>query len=82
MAKYQILIVDDQREMRMVLRSGIESLGAEFQVVDVPSGEEALLEISMREIDLLVADVRLPGISGLELILRARAHKPGMSCLL
>jgi CheY-like chemotaxis protein len=82
MARYQILIVDDQREMRMVLRSGIEGLGAEFQVVDVPSGEEALLEISMEEIDLLVADVRLPGISGLELILRTRAHNPDIKVIL
>jgi CheY-like chemotaxis protein len=82
MAKYRILIVDDQREMRMVLRSGLESLGTQFHVVDVPSGEEALLEISLSKIDLLVADVRLPGISGLEMIQRTRVHNPDLKVIL
>ncbi len=68
MAKYRILLVDDQREVRLALRSAIETLGPDFEVADVPSGEEALLEIVSGPFDLLVSDVRLPGISGLELL--------------
>jgi CheY-like chemotaxis protein len=40
--------------------------------VDVPSAEEAMLEMRRGQIDLLVTDLRLPGISGLELIRRLR----------
>jgi CheY-like chemotaxis protein len=82
MAKYRILIVDDQREVREVLKSGIETLGSDFNVVTVPSGEEAVLEISMLKFDLLVTDVRLPGISGLEVMRRVRAGQPELKVIL
>lgn len=67
MASYHILIVEDQLDVRRVLRSGLESLGRDFVIVDVPSGEEALLVSAKQRIDLLVADIRLAGMSGLEL---------------
>lgn len=77
-----ILIVDDQRDIRQMLRAGVETLGAGLQVTDVPSGEEALLVISNQPVDLLVSDVYLPGISGLELINRAQAKKSGLRVIL
>ena len=40
--------------------------------VVVPSAEEALLESGLNTPDLLVADIRLPGISGLELVQKIR----------
>lgn len=67
MDSYHILIVEDQLDVRRVLRSGLESLGRDFFIVDVPSGEEALLVSAKQRIDLLVADIRLAGMSGLEL---------------
>ena len=68
MAKYRVLLVDDQREVRLALRSAIETLEFGIEVVDVPSGEEALLVLSSGTFDLLISDVRLPGITGLELL--------------
>lgn len=50
-----------------MLRSGLESLGPEFDIVDLPSGEEALLEVMRRPVHLLIADIRLAGMTGLEL---------------
>jgi two-component system response regulator (stage 0 sporulation protein F) len=83
MAKYRVLIVDDQRHIRMVLRAGLQTLlGDDVQVTDVPSGEEAILVISRHPIDLLVADVRLPGISGLELKERTQVRNPGLKVIL
>jgi CheY-like chemotaxis protein/predicted regulator of Ras-like GTPase activity (Roadblock/LC7/MglB family) len=70
-----VLIVDDYREVARTLRAGLESLQANFQIQDVPSGEEALLEF-YHPIDLLIADVRLPGISGLELMKRFKTRFP------
>jgi CheY-like chemotaxis protein len=72
----RILIVDDQRQVSRMLRSSLEFSGREYVVVDVPSGEEALEELARAPINLLVADIKLPGISGLELIEKARELNP------
>ena len=80
--KYRVLVVDDQRDSRLVLRASLETLGEEVKVIDVPSGEEAILITSRQPIDLLVTDVRLPGISGLELMERAKIRHPNMRVIL
>ncbi len=72
MTAKRILLVDDQRDVTRMLRASLETLGHQFTIVDVPSGEEALLEIKRGGVDLLITDVRLPGISGLEVIKRLR----------
>ncbi len=72
MTAKRILLVDDQRDVTRMLRASLETLGHHFTIVDVPSGEEALLEIKRGGVDLLITDVRLPGISGLEVIKRLR----------
>jgi CheY-like chemotaxis protein len=68
----RILLVDDQREVRNLLRAAMETLGRDYVVVEAPSGEEALLEIGQGGADLAVIDVRLPGISGIEVVKRLR----------
>jgi CheY-like chemotaxis protein len=82
MRAYRVLIVDDQRDVRRMLRAALETLGHEFKITDVPSGEEAILVISRQPVDLLIADVRLPGITGLELLVRARVRNPGLRLIL
>jgi FixJ family two-component response regulator len=82
MTKYCVLVVDDQRDIRRVLRAGLETIGLDLQVIDVPSGEEALLVLSNHQIDVLITDVRLPGISGLELKERARQRNPDVDLIL
>jgi CheY-like chemotaxis protein len=76
MSAPRVLLVDDQREISRMLRSSLELSDREYTVVDVPSGEEALLEISRGPVDLVVADMRLPGISGLELVSKVRQLNP------
>lgn len=83
MMQFHALIVDDQRDIRLFLRSGLQSLaGVDIHVTDVPSGEEAILVISSQPVDLLITDVRLPGISGLELIRRAVGRYPRLKVIL
>jgi len=82
MAKYRVLIVDDQPDVRAVLKSGIETLNADINVVAVLSGEEAMLEIAFQSFDLLVADVGLPGITGLELLTKLGKRKLAMRVIL
>jgi DNA-binding NarL/FixJ family response regulator len=64
----RILLVDDQRQVSRVLRSALEVSSRDYIINDVSSAEEALLEISRGPLDLLVTDLRLPGMTGLELV--------------
>jgi DNA-binding response OmpR family regulator len=69
-----ILLVDDQRDIVRLLHSTLQTLGHQLDIIDAPSGEEALLEASRKKVDLLVADYLLPGISGVELMRKVRAR--------
>lgn len=82
MPNRRILIVDDQRDIRQLLRASLESLTPAVQIVDVPSGEEALLVITRQKFDLLVSDVRLAGMSGLELVGKVRKRNPSLKVIL
>jgi len=73
---YRILIVDDQKDVSRLLRSALETIEQGLTVSEAPSGEEALLEASRFKVDLLVADYRLPGINGVELMKKFRARNP------
>jgi CheY-like chemotaxis protein len=78
MANSCILLVDDQKDIVRLLHSTLQTLGHPLDIVDAPSGEEALLEASRRKIDLLVSDYLLPGISGVELMRKIRVRHPDM----
>ena len=81
MAAPSVLLVDDQRDIVRLLHSSLQTLGHELDIIDAPSGEEALLEASLRKIDLLVADYLLPGISGVELMHKIRARNPSLKVI-
>lgn len=81
MAAQCILLVDDHRDIVRLLHSALQALGHELVIIDAPSGEEALLEASHRKIDLLVADYRLPGISGVEMMRKIHARNPDMKVI-
>lgn len=78
----RILLVDDQRDILKLLHSTLDTLSHELELVEAPSGEEALLEASREKIDLLVADYRLPGITGVELMHKVRAQYPDVRVIL
>jgi DNA-binding NtrC family response regulator len=66
----RILIVDDDAGQRSLLDSFLKSQG--FNTVVAASGEQALEVLRERNFDMMVSDVRMPGISGLETLRRAR----------
>jgi CheY-like chemotaxis protein len=78
----RILLVDDQRQVSRMLRASLELSGQDYNVADVASAEEALIELARGPVDLLVADVRLPGMSGLELLAKVRAQNPKARAIL
>jgi len=61
-----LLIVDDEERLLRVLRLGFKSLG--FNILTATTAEEALDIIFNKTVDILLTDVRLPGMSGVELI--------------
>jgi CheY-like chemotaxis protein len=63
----RILIVDDDRQVRFVLRAALLKLGPQCEVTSAADGQEALRMLQGDSYDLLISDVRLPGLNGLEL---------------
>ncbi len=77
-----MLIVDDHQEIRTALRANLEALELDLDLVDVPSGEEAIVEVVGTGINLLIADVGLPGLSGIELYTKLKTTYPEMQVIL
>ncbi|CAH2031173.1 response regulator [Trichlorobacter ammonificans] len=67
MKPFTILVVDDSTAMRSLLVSTLESLGA-VTVLQAPNGFEALRILPRQEINLLLTDINMPDINGLELL--------------
>jgi CheY-like chemotaxis protein len=78
----RILLVDDQRDILKLLHSTLNTLSHELDILEAPSGEEALLEASRNKVDLLVSDYRLPGITGVELMHKIRVKCPDVRVIL
>jgi len=72
----RILVVDDHFEMLESLRSMLEISNQEYQVLAVPSAEEGFYEMRRRPFDLLITDLRLPGMNGFELIRKVKSSYP------
>jgi two-component system KDP operon response regulator KdpE len=59
-----ILLIDDEPQIRRVLRASLNSHGA--HVLDVQNGEEALELLRQQTVDLILLDLNMPGMGGLE----------------
>jgi two-component system chemotaxis response regulator CheY len=70
-----ILIADDSAAMRSMLIATIESVG-DYRIVEACSGFEALRLLPREHVDLILTDINMPDINGLELIsyLRNNQH--------
>ena len=75
-----VLLVDDDDRVRSMLKRVLERGG--HQVVAVSSGREALEQASKQAFDLLLTDVVMPGIGGVELTQRLRSLYPDLRVLL
>jgi two-component system alkaline phosphatase synthesis response regulator PhoP len=66
-----VLIVDDEMHILELLRYNLESNG--YNVIQAESGEEALEIIKDNQVDIILLDLMLPGIDGLEVLRRIRS---------
>jgi two-component system KDP operon response regulator KdpE len=68
----RILVVDDEPQLRRALRATLSALG--FVVADAESGEAALEMVRAEKFDLILLDINMPGLSGLETCRAMRAR--------
>lgn len=76
----RILVVDDEEVVRSVIRAVLEKQG--FYVVEAEDGEQAISLLLSEHFDLLIADKNLPGITGLDVVRRARAFDSRMGIVM
>ncbi len=76
----RILIVDDDPGQRSLLETFLQAKG--YRTLAVASGEAALREIAKGAFALLISDVRMPGMSGIETLHRVRESHPTLPVLL
>lgn len=69
-----MLVVDDDESLRRVLEFQLAEAG--YQVLSAADGESALDLFTSREVACLLTDLRMPGLSGLDLVRRAGAIQP------
>ena len=79
MSAGSVLVVDDDPDIRQFVETVLVDEGIEAVVV--PDGGEALRRLGHRPFDLLLTDVRMPGMDGFELVRRARESYPDLRVL-
>jgi DNA-binding NtrC family response regulator len=75
-SKLNILLVDDEDALRAVVAERLQDEG--FDVVEAPSGEAALEQLQRFAFDIVISDLRLPGIDGRQVIDAALERYPGI----
>jgi len=68
------LVIDDEAQMRRLLRISLEAEG--YRVFDAETGEQGLVEITTRKPDIVVLDLGLPDLDGLQVLKRLREWSP------
>jgi DNA-binding response OmpR family regulator len=75
----RVLIVEDERDLARVLKRHVEGIGCQVQLAE--TGEEAVA-LAHQEFDLVLLDVMLPGIDGMEVCRRLRSRNRYMPVLM
>jgi len=76
----RILIVDDEPGILEVLRTLLET--EDREIVAANNGEEATKNLTNREFDLMITDIRMTPVSGMDLLRSARDIRPDMAVIM
>lgn len=76
----RILVVDDEESIRDLCARVLTRAG--FNVVTVSSGDDAVRHLREALFDLIISDIRMPGLSGLEVLHVAKTSFPGIRVVL
>ncbi|MFT7243033.1 MAG: two-component system nitrogen regulation response regulator GlnG [Candidatus Azotimanducaceae bacterium] len=75
-----VWVVDDERSIRWVLEKALSQAGMEVTCYE--AGESLLADIDHRPPDVIITDIRMPGIDGLELLKRIKAGHPELPVII
>ncbi len=75
----QVLVVDDEEQMRKLIRLVLQKEGC--AVIEASNGKEAIRHMQKADIDLVISDVVMPDMDGLELIREIRRVHPEIKIL-
>jgi len=75
-----ILIVDDEKNIRLTLSQALETLDAQIDVA--ANGGEALTKLKEKEFGLILLDIRMPGMDGMEVLRRVREIRPDIRVIM
>ncbi len=78
----RILIVDNEPGVIYFLAENLADLGPDYEIETCQSGEEALVQATIKRFDLVITDFRMPGINGLQLIRFLRDQQPRIKLIL
>ena len=79
---HRILIVDDQKDVSRLLRSALETIEQGLIVAEAPRARKRFLKRVVTKVDLLIADFRFPGITGVELMKKIRSRNPEVKVIM
>ncbi len=79
MEKVRVLVVDDEQIARMTLERILQVGG--YEVVTVGSGEEAIAELNADHYDVMLLDLNLPGMSGLDVLSNSFGTNPELKVI-
>jgi two-component system KDP operon response regulator KdpE len=65
-----VLVIDDEPQIRRLLRVALEA--ADYKVLEAASGPDGLVEVASRQPEVIVLDLGLPGMDGMEVLRRLR----------
>ena len=77
--KKRILVIEDDEEMRSLLKDFIEGEGYEADSVD--NGSEAFRRVVKEPFDLIITDIRMPGLTGLDILPGLKKLRPEASII-
>jgi CheY-like chemotaxis protein len=75
-----ILIVDDEKNIRLTLSRSLEVLGVETDSAE--DGKKALAKLREKEFGLILLDIRMPGVDGMEVLRQVRESRPDIRIII
>ena len=79
--KKSVLIVDDEEDLTWSISRGLSKDTDQYEVICVNSGSNALSILEERSVDLVVTDLRMPGVSGMKLLKEIKSHYPDIKVI-
>ena len=73
----RVLVVDDEEDMLWMLQRNLNKGMQDVEILAAKSGEEALAVLSDKPAELVITDINMPGMSGLDLLVEINNRFPG-----